>query len=110
MIRPITLDDVPALKVIIDANDLFPADMLDDMVANYFSRVASDVIWLTIDEGRLVHELRQSVAFHIRSWAKGCNALCTTFCTTLWLHIPSDIWHHTSIPNKPNVARRTTIV
>ncbi|CAA9368472.1 MAG: hypothetical protein AVDCRST_MAG93-8188 [uncultured Chloroflexia bacterium] len=54
MIRPITRDDVPALKVVIDANDLFPADMLDDMVADYFTGVASDAVWLTIDEGRLV--------------------------------------------------------
>ena len=51
MIRPITPNDLPALKAVIDANDLFPSDMLDDMVASFVSGDATDDVWLTIDEG-----------------------------------------------------------
>lgn len=49
-IRPATPDDVPALKALIDAVDLFPSDMLDDMMADYFSQ-DSDNFWLTDDDG-----------------------------------------------------------
>ncbi len=52
MIRPVTPDDMPALKAVIEANDLFPPDLLDDMIVDYFNNVRSDDIWLT-DEGRL---------------------------------------------------------
>jgi ribosomal protein S18 acetylase RimI-like enzyme len=50
-IRPVTPDDVPALKAVIDANGLFPSDMLDDMVASYLNEGASDDFWLTVDDG-----------------------------------------------------------
>lgn len=50
-IRPVTPDDVPALKALIDATWLFPADMLDDMLAPYFEQgSASSQFWLTDDE------------------------------------------------------------
>jgi ribosomal protein S18 acetylase RimI-like enzyme len=50
-IRPVTPDDVPALKAVIDANGLFPSDMLDDMLAGYLNGGASDDCWLTVDVG-----------------------------------------------------------
>jgi ribosomal protein S18 acetylase RimI-like enzyme len=50
-IRPITPDDMPALKAVIDANGLFPSGMLDDMTAGYFDGDASDDLWLTVDDG-----------------------------------------------------------
>jgi len=42
---------MPALKALIDANGLFPADMLDDMMAGYFAGEAADDFWLTVDNG-----------------------------------------------------------
>lgn len=50
MIRPIKPNDMAALKAIIDANELFPADMLDDMMADYFGSKDSHDIWLTDDD------------------------------------------------------------
>ena len=49
MIHPTTLSDMPALKAVIDANGLFPSDMLDDMIADYFDNQNSREIWLTDD-------------------------------------------------------------
>lgn len=46
-IRPATLGDVPALKTIIDAVGLFPSEMLDEMMADYFSHPESNDFWLT---------------------------------------------------------------
>ena len=53
-IRPITPDDLPALKVIIDANDLFPSNMLDEMILDYFSNEDSNEYWFTYDDDKPV--------------------------------------------------------
>jgi len=50
-IRPVTPDDMAALKAVIDASGLFPSDMLDGMMAGYFSGEASNDFWLTDDDG-----------------------------------------------------------
>ena len=50
MVRPVTPEDMIALKAVIDANGLFPSDMLDDMMAGYFTGGAND-FWLTDDAG-----------------------------------------------------------
>lgn len=47
MIRPIDKSDLPALKALIEAAQLFPADMLDEMTADYFAVRDSSEIWLT---------------------------------------------------------------
>lgn len=47
IIRPATLDDVPVLKTIIDATDLFPSFMLEEMMADYFDNPDSRDSWLT---------------------------------------------------------------
>lgn len=45
--RPIAAPDVPALKDIITTAELFPADMLDNMIAPYLSGEDDPSIWLT---------------------------------------------------------------
>lgn len=49
-IRPVTPDDVPVLKDLIDALGLFPGEMLDGMMADYFTNPDSSDRWLTDDE------------------------------------------------------------
>jgi ribosomal protein S18 acetylase RimI-like enzyme len=46
-IRPVTPNDIPVLKKVIDANGLFPSDMLDDMISDYFDNDNSSDFWLT---------------------------------------------------------------
>lgn len=48
-IRPVRAADLPALKAVIEANDLFPPDMLDDMAAGYLAGDGAEGIWLTLD-------------------------------------------------------------
>ena len=51
-IRPITSDDIPVLKNIIDANQLFPSELLDEMVVDFLNNTKSKDIWLTYDDDK----------------------------------------------------------
>lgn len=53
-IRPVTPHDIPALKVVIDGSGLFPSEMLDDMISDYFDNEKSSDFWLTYEEGEPV--------------------------------------------------------
>lgn len=53
-IRPVTPDDIPAIKATIDANDLFPSDMLDDMISDYFNNENSKDLWFTYEDDKPV--------------------------------------------------------
>nr|WP_294167851.1 GNAT family N-acetyltransferase [uncultured Sphingomonas sp.] len=46
-----TSDDLPALKRVIDANGLFPSEMLDGMTAAYLAGDEAGGLWLTDDDG-----------------------------------------------------------
>jgi ribosomal protein S18 acetylase RimI-like enzyme len=48
-IRPLVHADLPAIKAVIDANDLFPSGMLDGMTQDYLAAPDSPDIWLTVD-------------------------------------------------------------
>ena len=50
-IRPVSRSDKPALKAVIEATGLFPADMLDDMMEPFFQQEAEAGTWLTFDDG-----------------------------------------------------------
>ena len=49
-IRPITPHDIPLLKIVIDANSLFPPEMLDEMIGDYFNNKNSKDCWFTYDD------------------------------------------------------------
>ena len=53
-IRAIAPDDLPALKALVDANDLFPSEMLDDMTAAFLKGEGGDDLWLAADDGEPV--------------------------------------------------------
>lgn len=46
-IRPIAVEDLPALKTVVEASELFTSDMLEDMMSDYFTNDRSQEIWLT---------------------------------------------------------------
>lgn len=50
MIRPTVAADLPALKQVIDSIELFPSEMLDDMIAAYLANPESGEFWLTDDD------------------------------------------------------------
>ena len=53
-IRPVTPNDKNALKAVIDANELFPSEMLDDMMSDYFANDDSTDFWLTYEDEKPV--------------------------------------------------------
>ena len=53
-IRPVAVDDVTALKAVIDETGLFPSHLLDGMLAAYLADAATDDVWLTISLQRPV--------------------------------------------------------
>ena len=50
-VRPVVPADLPALKTVIESSDLFPPEMLGEMVAGYFDGDEASGFWLTYDEG-----------------------------------------------------------
>ena len=53
-VRSITPDDLPELKTVIDANELFPSEMLDEMIFDYFNNKNTKDYWFTYDDGKPV--------------------------------------------------------
>lgn len=49
-IRAVKKEDLNALKVVIDSSELFPNELLDDMIADFFEEETSEAIWLTTIE------------------------------------------------------------
>lgn len=48
-IRPSRSDDISALKAVLDETQLFPSEMLPDMMNGFLSDQASEDIWLTCE-------------------------------------------------------------
>ncbi len=53
-IRSITREDIAPLKKVIEAHDLFPADMLDEMISDYFQGKNESELWFTYEEERAI--------------------------------------------------------
>jgi ribosomal protein S18 acetylase RimI-like enzyme len=52
-IRSINKADLNDLKIVIETSGLFPADLLDGMISDYFSNSETEEIWLTrLDNNR----------------------------------------------------------
>lgn len=49
-IRKVEKEDIEALKEVLNSIELFPAEMLDDMISNYFNNPNSEDIWFTKTE------------------------------------------------------------
>jgi ribosomal protein S18 acetylase RimI-like enzyme len=46
-IRPTKFEDIPALKLILDGTELFPSEILTDMLNGFLNDLSSDEVWLT---------------------------------------------------------------
>ena len=51
VIRAIEAEDIPFLKSVIDATELFPSEMLDEMIGGYLEGGSSTESWITVDNG-----------------------------------------------------------
>ena len=60
IIRPTVAADLPALKTIISVNQMFPAEMLDNMIGSFLAGEAAEERWLTVDDGGPI-----AVAYHV---------------------------------------------
>ena len=51
-IRPTKHEDIPALKLVLDGTELFPSEMLPDMLGKFLSHQDSEDVWLTFEDER----------------------------------------------------------
>lgn len=53
-IRKVRKDDLEGIKQVLDTIDLFPSEMLDDMISDYFNNPETEEIWFTsVHDGKI---------------------------------------------------------
>lgn len=52
-IRAVVQSDIAALKNVLNSIELFPAEMLEDMISDYFTNPATQDIWFTAVESNI---------------------------------------------------------
>lgn len=53
IIRKARKDDVQHLKAVLNSIELFPADILEDMISDFFNNPATEEIWFTATENEI---------------------------------------------------------
>ncbi|MDE0125281.1 MAG: GNAT family N-acetyltransferase [Bryobacterales bacterium] len=53
-IRPARRSDIPAIKSVVDDADLFPPEMLDDMIAGYLGKTTRDIWFVSVEGGHVL--------------------------------------------------------
>ncbi len=53
-IRPARRSDLPAIRSVVVDAEMFPPEMLDDMIAGYLDRTARDIWFVPVADGRVV--------------------------------------------------------
>ncbi|MDR2010247.1 MAG: GNAT family N-acetyltransferase [Bacteroidales bacterium] len=49
IIRKVKKEDFESLKAVIDSNNLFPSELLDEMISDFFTNENTTDIWLTME-------------------------------------------------------------
>lgn len=53
-IRPARRSDVAAIRSVVEDAEMFPPEMLDDMIAGYLDRATRDIWFVPVSDGRVV--------------------------------------------------------
>src|SRR5574344_782634 len=56
-IRLVNRNDLDALKKVIDSNELFPSELLDEMIQPYFREWNNTEFWITYEENNTPNEV-----------------------------------------------------
>ena len=54
VIRPAQRSDIQAIKSVVEDAELFPPEMLEDMIAGYLEKTTKDIWFVSVADGRVV--------------------------------------------------------